>query len=196
MSYLVSSWEVSTKNKEDIRRATQESMIARAIHCGVASTRNELLVVALMPEDLGLDKWQTPVETTGYPVKWIDCETPSGKILAIYKVIQLSVAPKVTKLDFYQGFSGVTCFARFQIEQVNSLLPVLKQIGRFQTKKYIRRLFERPDQMVMEAYITEPIILSPKTFTQVKVSSPGGNETGDKLMLGGFVVERIGHTIV
>ena len=194
MSYAISSWEISVQDKKAFRGGVLEALIARALHLKIAPNRYELIIRALMPADMGLTKWRTPRQEPGATTLWINMCPAPGTIWGIYKIIQLSMNPKVTTMKFSRAGGNVEV-ALYQFEQITSLLPLLKKVEEFKTSHALQTIFGQVNNMVMEANLSEPVICQDDDIFQVRVTSPEGNRRGDKLMLGGFVVERIGRTI-
>ena len=195
MSYSISSWDISVENRKQLRGMVQEAMIALALYRGIITRRDEGIFLPLMPGEVGLKLWRTPPQKPQEPTLWVDSPVATNKVLGIYKVIQLSKRPKVTTLSLARGYSDATILARFNIEHIYSLLPVLDKIREYKANHAIQTIFGSVDQMVMEAYFSEPIIYSSQDVLQIRVTSPEGNKNGDRLMLGGFVLERIGLTV-
>ena len=195
MSYTISSWEISVDGRKTFRMLVQEAMLQRAVHRGIIKDRFEAEILTLRPKDVGLKLWRTPPQMPQEPTLWIDSPVANNKVLGIYKVIQLSKKPKVTTLSLAVGASGATTKAVFDFEHVFSLLPVLDKIREYKAKLAIQTTFGSVDQMVMEAYFTEPVIYDSQDILQIRVTSPEGNKKGDRLMLGGFVLEKIGMTV-
>lgn len=195
MSYSISSWELSTEYRKQFRMAVQEAMIACALSRGIIPRRYEAIINNLAAKDVGLKQWRTPPQKPNEPTTWINFKIPANRVLGIYKLIQLSKRPKVTTLSLALGFIGATIKAHYEIEHLYAMLPVLDKIREYKSDKAIQRIFGSVDQMVMEAYLSEPIIYIGDDYLQLRVTSPEGNKSGDRLMLGGFVLEPIGLTI-
>lgn len=189
MSYSISSWEVSIENRKQIRKWTQEAMISRALHKRIIQNRDEAVILPLTAKDVGLNLWRTPPQKPQEPTLWINSPVAVNKITGIYKVIQLSKRPKVTTLSLALGYSEATTIALFDIEHIYSLLPVLDKIREYKAEHAIQSIFGSVDQMIMEAYFSEPIIYDNQDQMQIRVTSPEGNKSGDRLILGGFVLE-------
>lgn len=195
MSYSISSWELSQQKRELFRRAVQEAMLARALAKGIIPERQYADIRALFPKDVGLKTWRTPTQSPYDVTPWIKYLIPRQTVIGIYKIIQLSKRPKVTTMSFRRGYTGCTTVAVHQIENVYALLPVLDKIREYKANHGIQQIFGSVDQMVMEAYFSEPIIYEPEGYLYLEVTSPDGNKSGDKLMIGGFILEPIGMTV-
>ncbi len=189
MSYTLPSWEISVETRKQYRSMTLEAMIHRALYLCIAKERHELTIRALTPKDVGLNRWRTPSQKPEENSTWIKFEVAANQVLGIYKLIQLSKKPKVTTLNFSVGFSSATVKAIHGIEHLYALLPVLDKIKEYKTQFTSQTIFGSVDQMVMEAYLTEPILYDAGDYLHLKVTSPEGNKSGDRLMLGGFVIE-------
>ena len=191
MGYTISSWDLSIKDRRAFRIAMIEAMIERAKYLAIIRDRHELVIRTLTPEDVGLKQWRTPPQKPGEETTWINFEVPPTQVFGIFKLIQLSKDPKVTTLTFSVVFSGsVLIKAHHNFEHLYALLPVLDKIKEYKTQFASQSIFGSVDQMVMEAYLTEPIIYDAGDYLHLSVTSPEGNKNGDKLMLGGFVLEK------
>ena len=191
MSYTISSWDISIKDRRVFRQTVIEAMIAKALVNGLARNRAELVIRTLTPGDVGLKRWRTPPQRPNESTTWIKFEVPSTQVFGIFKLIQLSEKPKVTTLTFSVRFKiGSVVKAHHNFEHLYALLPVLDKIKEYKTEFTSQSIFGSVDQMVMEAYLSEPILYDGDDYLHLSVTSPEGNKNGDKLMLGGFVLEK------
>ena len=196
MSYSISSWEIPTEYRKQFRQTLCEAMVARALHLKVILEQSYADIRALLPKDVGLKTWRTPAQNPYDVTTWINYPVPSTAIIGIYKIIQLSKRPKVTTMSFRRGYSGSTIVAVHQIENIYALIPVLDKVREYKANHGIHQIFGSMDQMVMEAYFNEPIIYDPAGYLQIEVTSPEGNKKGDRLMIGGFILEPRGGTVI
>ena len=195
MSYTLANWEISVENRKAFRGCLLEAMIARAMSLAIIEDRASGNIRLLTAKDVGLKRWRTPPQEPNVSNIWIYIQVPVGQIFGFYKLIQLSKKPTVTTISYSLGVSGATILANHDFEHLYSMLPVLEKLWEHKSEKDIQSLFGGVDQMVMEAYFTEPILYLPQDYIRIGVKAPEGNKRGDKLMLGGFVLERIGDMI-
>lgn len=137
-------------------------------------------------------------------MKWIDvlCSKPM-RIIAIYKVLQLSPKPKVSALAIFQGFTKV---GYHELELCYAGLPIIENLKAAlmdpTTRAVLDRMAGREEFPVspgigshMEAYFGEPYVIDPQHSFKIEVKTRF-RTSGDYLVLGGYVAERRGETIL
>lgn len=194
MSYLIPSWDIPLKDRKLFRRVTAEAMIHRALLKGFASNRSQLRLRDLMRRDVGLTSWRTPPQLPNEVTPWIKMEVPLKSIFSVYKVIQISLNPKVSTLSARLGYSGANTVAIHELDKLYGILPLLKKLREYGRTGF-KQIIYGIDNLKMEGYFSEPIVLTSDDFFSLEVCSPEGNRKGDMLVLGGFVVEPAGLTI-
>lgn len=194
MSYLIPSWDIAVERREDFRRATIEAMIERCVVRGIASDRYSICVRKLSYTDLGLKCWRTPKQATNKFTEWVKVQVPSNSIFSVSKVTQISLNPKVSQLRVRLGFSGSTTLALHELDELYGILPLLKKLREYRIEGS-KEIIYGIENLKMEGFFSEPIILTAEDFVSIDVCSPEGNKKGDRLVLGGFVAEPIGFTI-
>lgn len=204
MTTTIPAHDLSLEKRQEHRNLVQELLKRRAIDLGIAPhALDDLTIRDLSPEDLGLTSWATPAQDAGTTVNWIDCITKDRKILAIYKVLQLSAKPKVSALAIYKGVSKV---GYHELELCYAGLPIIENLKAAlmnpTTRAVLDRMAGREEFPVspdigshMEAYFGEPYVIDPDYSFKIEVKARF-RTSGDYLVLGGYVAERRGETIL
>ena len=204
MSTTIPSRDISIEDKKLFRERTIAAGIWRAKTKGIAVDDMELKWRDLAPEDVGLTAWATPATRAGEYTTWITHLVSMMSALCIYKVLQLSNNPTVASMRFLVG-SG-TVKGIHELEACYSGLPIIKNLAKAlmspEAKEVLDRLAGRDEMGVspdlgspMEAYFGEPYVYDPQDQVIIQVKSRQ-DSPGDYLVLGGYVIERIGVTIV
>ena len=200
MNYTRPEWEISIEDKEHYRQAAIETGIARALNLGVAQERYELKMRDVRPEDVGLTSWATTPDGI-----WIDHRVALGTIIVIFKALQLSAKPNISRLEFYQGIGQGFCVGTHELECCYAGLPILERLQLAlldpDSRRVLDRLVGRDEASLhpnigsrMEAWFTEPHMFDPATTIIVKVK--GNGTGGDYIVLLGVVIERAVVTII
>lgn len=196
MSYLIESWNLSMEDKKKFRINSVEAGIARALHLGIVTDREELVVWGLSSSAVGLGGW-----TFGPPIgrgwdTWIQHENTSRGVLVIIKVTILSpLTPGLDGIRFFAGSTKAALKASYSLSQLYGIAPLLQAI---QEKLSIDRLAGVRENLeswpIMEGYFSEPIIYDPRDNINIDLLCDSTDGIG--LALGGFVIRRIGEDII
>ncbi len=192
MSYLIPSWDLPIEKREKFRILTTEAMIQHALNMGITQYRSELCIRKLMYKDIGLRGWRTPPQMPNEIKRWVGVQVPSGCIFSIYKVTQVSLNPRVSTLSIRRGYSGAITLAVHELDELYGILPLLKKLREYK-KDGLKQTIYGIDNLKMEGFFSEPIILAEKEYVCIDVCSPDGNKKGDRLVISGFVAERYGE---
>lgn len=202
MSITIPAFELSPEKKVTFRERVQQALVQRAMEKALIPDRESLTIRDLSPENLGLTSWATPAQAADTTVEWIKCVIKPIHLIAIYKVLQLSAKPKVSTLTIYIGSSRV---GRHELEPCYASLPIIENLKKAlmdpTTRAVLNRMSGRegfpiaPVGSHMEAYFSEPYIIDPDQFFIVEVKARY-RTSGDYLVLGGYVAERRGETII
>lgn len=202
MSYAIPGNDLTPEKKEQYRCQVSEACVRRGLECGLAQHRPDLRIRDLSSADLGLLSWSTPELKENTWVRWINVTSPSHGIIGIYKCLQLSMEPKVSSLSFWAGGSRV---AQFELESCYGGLPILSNLKKLlldpEAREVLKTLSGKEGEKAepvlcsqMEAWFTEPIMLSPSYLFWADVLSHQ-DAPPDYLVLGGFIIESRGQTI-
>lgn len=205
MTITIPARDISIEDKKHFRSQTIQAGIARALNRGLAPSEHELIYRDLAPEDLGLTAWATPAMQGGPYTTWISHTIVNKCYICIYKVIQLSSNPTVTSLRFWQG-PRIATIGIHELEACYSGLPIIKNLAKAlmspEAKEVIDRLAGRDGMEIspdfgapMEAYFSQPYVFDQDCSYVIEVKSRK-NSPGDCLVLGGYVIEPVGMTIV
>ena len=196
----IPSRDISIEDKKQFRERTIAVGIHRAKAVAIANLEENLTWRDLAPEDVGLTSWATPPTRAGEYTTWISHTVLVGTVLCIYKILQLSINPTVASMRFLVG--PVTIKGIHELEACYSGLPIIKNLAKAlmspEAKEVLDRLAGRDEMGVspdlgspMEAYFGEPYIYEPHYQVVIQVKSRQ-DSPGDYLVLGGYVIERIG----
>ena len=206
MSTTIPARDINIEDKKKFRSQTIQNGLTRAMYKGLASSQEELIFRDLAPEDLGLTAWATPsIPSGGSYITWISHVVAIRCCICLYKVLQLSNNPTVTSLRFKAGYHGATTRGMHELETCYSGLPIIKNLAKALmspgAKEVIDRLAGRDMEVSpdfgspMEAYFGEPYVYDSEDTFVIEVKSRR-DSPGDYLVLGGYVIERRGMTIV
>jgi len=191
--YPIPSWDLREEKKEQFRRSIAEAGIHRALHLAIAESRDGLVVRQLLASDLGLEAWRTPKQAAGERSDWISHQLAPYQIIVIYKVIQLSIDPHVSRITFFTGANASTVRSIIEVDEIYGVLPILKKMRTY-GKAELLSIFGKLEKIKMEAFFSEPLVYDAGCQIDVVVKSPEGH-SGDSLMLGGVVIEKVGATV-
>ncbi len=191
-NYLIPAWEVSQDTKFMYRKVTIEKLEAK---CREKTGCQDVIVRQLLARDLGLRSWHTPRQVAGERTVWIDSELKQSQFVAITGVIQLSRYPRVSSVIIRMGYSGATTLGHLNIDELYSILPIIKKLETFREGDELYLKFKGLENVRMAALFTEPYSFEQSHIVHITVESPEGNKAGDKLMLSGFIAEPNGMTI-
>jgi hypothetical protein len=158
-------------------------------------------VLDLRPCDVGLTSWETPELKAQKWTKWVDYSLQPPKMVAIYKILQLSSKPKVSEM---RVMSGASIMGEYGLEPCYAGLPILDNLRRLALSPDAKEVMERLTGeairesiigTIMEGYLTEPVIFDPQQTMRVSLMSYE-DTPGDHLVLGGFVIEPSGMRVV
>jgi len=203
VSITIPAYELSLEKKVTFRVHVHQILVQRAIEKALATSRENLTIRDLSPEDLGLTSWATPAQAAYTTVEWIKCVIKPRQLIAIYKVLQLSAKPKVSTLTIYIGGSRV---GSHELEPCYAGLPIIENLKKALMDPTTRAVLDRmsgregfsvaPDiGSPMEGYFGEPYIIGPAHFFRVEVKARY-RTSGDHLVLGGYIAERLGEIII
>jgi len=185
-------WEMKVDAKQEYRHSVRQIMEQEAFELCVPSPAG---IRDLVVSDLGLQSWRTPPQARNDRTPWIRHE--SRGIIVLYKVTQLSYNPKVSEILIGKGRSMMVTFGLHDIQSLYSLLPILRRLREFKDEeaKQLSASFGDIRNIMMEAYFSEPYLFRPKEVIAIDITSSEHNKLGDKLMLGGFILEVAGETL-
>ena len=186
-NYILPAHDVLVKEKQNYRRAIQDTMVSVAFQLGLITHKEDALIRGIKCSDLGLTSWQIPPTKKQTLTTWIHA-TSYRKILCIYKVIPLSTTPTVSRLVIKQDR------AHLWDGEINSLYSVLPIIQRLKTIEeedigWTKAYFGDIDQICMEGYFSEPIIIDVGACLDVEISTKCDSQGQEELILDGFVLE-------
>jgi len=203
MTITIPSRDIKKEDKKLFRERVLMAGVIRAKAKGIAFSEAELVWRDLAPEDVGLTSWATPSMLANTYTTWISHTVSRYSILCFYKILQLSNDPTVASIKFWLG-PRATTKGIHELEACYSGLPIIKNLAKALmspgAKEVIDRLAGRDREVSpdfgspMEAYFGEPYVYDPEDTFVVEVKSRKASP-GDYLVLGGYVIERIGVTI-
>jgi hypothetical protein len=201
MSYVIPGSDLSPDNKKEYRNLTVQAGINRALTARLGNRQDDLITRDLSSEDLDLESWATPALSEGVWTEWF-VDSPYNMVVCIYKCLQLSPKPKVSRLAF--TLDGRQA-AVFDLESCYGGLPILENLRRVLMDPEARRVLDTLSGhdkeakpvlcTTMEAWFTEPIIVDPSCQIRVELKARRAFSDGDYLVLGGFVIEPVGQTV-
>ncbi len=202
MSHLIPSWDLSIDDKKKFREGTVRAGVQRALALALAHDECELVEVGLLSSFLGLRKWIVPEQ---HPVDewftWIKHKTSPLVIAITHISIVFPVTPGLNLLRFGLGETLNTTKAVFSLSSLYSIGPLLKaleedvSISRIAEANNDRERIEwLKNWPIMEGYFSEPIIYGPGDFINIQLCCDSAEKAG--LVLGGFVIERVGRTVI
>ncbi len=204
MAATIPSRELTIQNKQQFRVHVVEAAFSRAVSRGLGNSMDGVTYRDLGPGDLGLTDWSTPKTSTQTFEHWISYAVPTKTIICIYKVLQLSSAPTVAALRIGTGYSVL---GLHELEACYSGLPIMEALAGTlmskENKEVLDRLAGRENDVQvspdfgspMEAYFSEPYVFDSDSKINIDIKArKSGN--GDYLVLGGYVFEPRGLTVV
>lgn len=192
MSYTIPTWELKVETTQRHREATIMALHQRfSAQCDI----KDVTLRQLLAKDLGLQSWRTPQQDPGEKTVWIDKQLAANRFIAIMGIIQLSKNPKVSELTISAGESGMLTLGLHELDEIYSILPILKKLDVDKTIDELFSTFGRLERIRMAAYFSEPYLFKQHKVIHITVQSPEGNKTGDRLMLQGFIIEPAGTSI-
>jgi hypothetical protein len=194
LSYIIPSWDMQVKKREQYRRALVDELRYRMIERFVVSNP---VIRNLQYGDLGLQSWHTPKQDANEKTVWVSEDVPDCQVVAIYGLAQLSPYPKVYSMRLGTGSDSMelagwsNIYADMGISELYSLLPVLRRLDEM-NQGWLETTFGSPYNMRMEAYFTKPCCWEAGEKMRILVESSVDNLTGDEIALLGFVAEPLG----
>lgn len=182
-SFIVNKWDLKKEDTKQFRMLTKKSLVERAVTIRIIPSADQCTIRQIFPEDLGLESWKV---TNSDP--WIKVATSVS--MAIFKVTQLSMNPSVSTMAVT---SQGSCVYKFELKGMYAPLVFLNKIYSLTTLGRAMAVYDGISDLQMEAYFAEPIIIDPRCEFQIEVSP---NDGDDELVLGGFVCEPRGMTII
>ena len=202
MTITIPSRDLKIEDKKLFRERVLRAGIQRAKDKGLAE--EELVFRDLAPEDVGLTSWATPSMLANTYTAWINHTVSRYSVLCFYKILQLSNDPTVASIRLWLG-PRATTKGIHELETCYSGLPIIKNLAKALmspgAKEVIDRLAGRDREVSpdfgspMEAYFGEPYVYDSEDTFVIEVKSRR-DSPGDYLVLGGYVIERRGMTIV
>ncbi len=202
MSYLIPGWDLSTERKQEFREKTFRAGVQRAIYKGLAQNEHELVALGLLPSFLGLRKWIVPEP---HPVDewftWIKHKTSPLVIAITHVSIVFPVTPGLNLLRFGLGEILNATRAVFSLSSLYSVGPLLKALEEDVSISKIAEANNDRERIkwlknwpIMEGYFSEPVVYGPDDFVNIQLFCDSAEKAG--LVLGGFVIERVGATVM
>lgn len=191
-SYLIPTWDLRVETKTQYRLATREALFVKfKASCDI----KDVCLRQFLARDFGLRSWRTPQQSPGERTVWINHELKQRQFIAIMGIVQLSKNPKVSNIMIRMGTAGATTLGLHEIDELYSILPILKKLETYQADDELFSKFGKLEDIRMAAYFSEPYLFEQHQIIHITVQSPEGNKTGDRLMLSGFVMEPAGMSI-
>ncbi len=195
MSHLIPGWDLSTEKKTQYSEKAQAAGVQRALSLALAQSNYELVLLGIFPSDLGLNKWIVPEHPVDKWFSWIQHKVQKPAVIAITHVsIIFPITPELKLLRLGEGEALTTVKAVFSLSMLYSVWPLLKAL---EVGASISKIAETNNKKegwpIMEGYFSEPIIYSPGDFINIQLCCDSAEKAG--LVLGGFVIERVGATV-
>lgn len=205
MSLTIPSRDLNNEQKLQLRDICLRMAVDRARGLGLGRTEKELTIRDLLAADLGLPNWSLhpwsqPQHTWGNPSVWISLQN-GMKTIGIFKCLQLGYHPTAKELRFGKGsvIMGI-----HSLESAYAGLPILESLREVfmdpEAREVLHRMTGNLDNNVnpalgtpMEAYFSDPYFYDPQDAIRISTDWTNGD---DYLVLGGYVVERRGSTVV
>lgn len=187
MTYIIPTWDIAIDAKRDFRNATIGALIYRAESLKIRKDRSELNVRELTLSDLGLKLWVTPKQEAKTTSTWINHQTDYDKVIALYKVAQLSETPGITEISIHLTKDSVY---QHQLGQLYGLVPMLRKIKEVDELGLLQVQYGL-ENLRMEGYFSEPYVISPSQLIKIDVTTGSKGTDGDNLVFVGFVVEPV-----
>ena len=181
MSYAIATSELTLTDIKAFRGSAAEAGIARALALGVASNRDELVVLEALPNtNFGALMYLTETYVTGALVAGWQAggdgagvgTVPIGQVAVFYKVANASavVPPVVTAVRFQVGATGASTKAMFFIQLMEE------------------------NKMESDMYLSEPVVYDPndRIGIQVYATAIGAAE---RVSFGCFVIQKLGAEV-
>jgi len=192
--YIIPTEDLDTDKRARFRKEVIENLVYFAMH-ELNLPKEVLSLRDLLAEDLGLLDWTTPKDK-----QWINTPISNRTYIGIYKLLQLNAYPSITVVEFWVDRSRI---AKVGIESCYSGLPILERMKEALldpvAREVMNRLTDTESKICligskMEGYFSEPIIIKANAHFEVNIYHR--EEKSDYLILGGFVVEPKGMTVV
>jgi hypothetical protein len=167
MSYFLPTWYLDHDQMRGYQNHAKKALTIQALNYGLGGKYAGPIegapvdIVDLLPKHLGISSWDLPICPKGEIVPWFNIEIPADIVIAIYKVVQLTINPKIDQIILQHA--GVN----FPYE-----LSQLIIYGH-------------------EGYISEPHVLTPGATLKVSIGSQRGAKQGHRLLLGGLVARHL-----
>ncbi|MDD4873900.1 MAG: hypothetical protein PHE15_02855 [Dehalococcoidales bacterium] len=190
--YLIPDWQMKAEGvvEHRARLISQMNRLSKE-----RWPKGQRVIRQLLASDLGLKSWSTPRQSAGARTDWIH-HTLTEQILCVYGITLLSEIPKVSKIAIIKEpycFTGL-----YEVDELQAVLPLIKlaqsQIPKMEVTEMLYLL--QSLNLQMNGYFSEPHVWQPHDIVRIAVESPAGNETGDKIMLNGFIAECDGLNIL
>ena len=185
---LYPAWELSVKNIIVNTNQTKAGVVAKASK-ELAVDSDKLVIRPIMAFDFNITSWKTPICEEGCTTDWINIKNKEQTYITITKIIQLSLEPTISEIKFMVQGAIVSVF---ELDILYSVIPLIQTLNKLEPD-WLLTTFGDISNIRMEAYLACPIVVCPETSLKVKVK-PYIDSNGDRLILGGFVVEREGAT--
>jgi hypothetical protein len=184
MNYLIPIWAIGRERPERFRYLTTLKLATdyRKRYNRPSSIRQ------LLASDLGLQSWRTPPQNPKEKSVWVNCTVPFNTSLAIIGVTQLSKNPKLSKVTIAIGAASNVIIGLHELDQLYAALPVFEVLEKFQDDKSFSEIRDL-ECLKMTGFFSAPYFYKEGEIINISVESPEGNESGDKLMLNGFIAE-------
>jgi len=187
-NYILPAHDVLVKEKQNYRRAIQDTMVSVAFQLGLITHKEDALIRGIKCSDLGLTSWQIPPTKKETLTNWIHITNYHNKILCIYKVIPLSATPTVSRLVIRLDQESISDFG---INSLYSLLPIIQHLKTIEEEDigWTKAYFGDIDRIRMEGYFSEPIIIGGGKCLDIEISTKCDSQGQEELLLDGFVLE-------
>lgn len=199
MSYIIPTRDLGIEKRAAFRNAAIENGVRFALSTGLARTREELSVRDLLPVDIGLKYWQVNLKAGN--ITWIFTTIQNSMIVTIYKIMVLCPDPGAIQLHIYNNNSART--GMYPLEPLYAEIPFWKMITDSMMSPEAREVMNRmtgppvkiqPEIGAMEGYFSE--IHGYKPNSSIRMDLVSNKDSIDRIMLGGFVIERRGTSII
>lgn len=200
---IIPSRDLTDSDKKYLRVSCENSLIQELVNRGVIGGKEDVEILDLLPEDLGLRNWDTPGLKMGIWTDWVKYQFPSSTAVCLYKVLQLSNKPKVSEIRVSRGFSS-SIIGQYNLESCYAGLPIIENLKFATMSEEGRAVLERLTGKavkegvigtVMEGYFTNPHFFSPQTVMNIQLKANYENTPGDRLVLGGYIAKPKGMRI-
>ena len=192
---LIPSHELLTKQKQKYRDSIQRTMVNRALALKWIIREDEAILRGIKCSDLGLTSWQIPPTKKQILTSWIQTTNIDYRLISICKVIPLSLNPSISRLVV--SSPRFTRLCDIEIDKLYNLLPIIQRLKIIEEEDpgWVKSYFGGIDQVCMEGYLSEPVLIGENYQLQVEISTKCDSQDKEELILDGFVLERTGLTI-